>query len=259
VPKFSANLSMLFTEVPFLERFAAAAAAGFRAVEFVSPYDHPPTVIQGLLRGNGLTQALFNMPAGNWAAGERGIACLPGREDEFRSGLATTITYARALGAAKINCLAGIRPPQLPREVAEATLIDNLRLAAAALKAEGILLVVEAINPIDIPGFLLNTSAHAMSVIGRAGCDNLKFQYDIYHMQRVEGELARTIERLMPMIGHIQMAGNPGRTEPDRGEINYPYLYALIDRLGYEGWIGAEYHPVTTTRDGLGWLAGHKG
>lgn len=250
---------MLFTELPFLDRFAAAAQAGFRAVEYVSPYEHPPEAIARLLRGNGLTQALFNMPAGNWAAGERGIGCLPDRRDEFRASVETTIEYARALGARKVNCLAGLRPAHVSPEQAEAVMAENLRYAAPRLEAEGVLLVVEAINPFDIPGFALNTSAQAMAVIERAGVENLKFQYDIYHMQRVEGELAKTIERLFPMIGHIQIAGNPNRTEPDRGEINYPYLFDLIDRLGYDGWIGAEYRPAAGTVAGLSWLRGMAG
>jgi len=254
VPRFSAKLSMLFTELPFLERFAAAARSGFTGVEYVAPYDHPPEQIAELLHRNRLTQVLFNMPAGDWANGDRGIACQPQRIGEFQDSVATAIRYAVALGAAQVNCLAGIKPPELSREAAEDTLAANLRFAAAAFKQAGVLLIAEPINFHDIPGFLLNRSAQAMAIFDRAGSDNLKLQYDIYHMQRMEGELALTIERLLPRIAHFQIAGNPGRTEPDLGEINYPYLFRLIDRLGYGGWIGAEYKPVSRTEDGLGWL-----
>ncbi len=254
MPRFSANLSMLFTELPFLERFAAAARAGFRGVEYVGPYDHPAEQIAGLLKANDLTQVLFNMPLGNWASGERGIACLPDRVGEFQDGAETVIHYANILGCRQVNCLAGIRPPGLSAEDAARTFIQNLRFAAEKLEAAGILLITEPINFHDIPGFFLNRSAQAMAIFDRVGPANLTLQYDIYHMQRMEGELALTIERLLPRIGHFQIAGNPGRTEPDRGEINYPFLFDLIDRLGYTGWMGAEYHPVAGTEAGLGWL-----
>mgnify|MGYP003342250727 CR=1 FL=1 len=254
MPKFAANLSMLFTEVPFIERFAAAAAAGFRGVEYVGPYDFPAEQIAELLRRHGLAQVLFNLPAGNWAAGERGIGCHPDRVGEFQDGVGKAIAYARLLGNSQINCLAGIAPKNVASEKAEETLIANLRYAAAELKKAGILLIAEPINTYDIPGFFLNRSAQAIAIFDRVGSDNLKLQYDIYHMQRMEGELAKTIERLMPRIAHIQIAGNPNRTEPDRGEINYAFLFELIERLGYGGWIGAEYKPAATTEAGLGWL-----
>lgn len=254
VPRFAANLSMLFNEVPFLERFAAAAAGGFRGVEYVGPYDYPPEQIADLLKANGLTQVLFNMPAGDWAKGERGIGCHPDRIGEFQDGVATAIRYARVLGNTQINCLAGILPPGVSREKAEETFVANLRFAAVELKKAGLLLIAEPINFHDIPGFFLNTSSQAIAIFDKVGSDNLKLQYDIYHMQRMEGELARTIERLFPRIAHFQIAGNPNRTEPDRGEINYPFLYDLIARLGYTGWIGAEYRPVGKTAGGLGWL-----
>ena len=235
MPKFAANLSMLFTEVPFIERFAAAAAAGFRGVEYVGPYDFPAEQIAELLRRHGLAQVLFNLPAGNWAAGERGIGCHPDRVGEFQDGVGKAIAYARLLGNSQINCLAGIAPKNVASEKAEETLIANLRYAAAELKKAGILLIAEPINTYDIPGFFLNRSAQAIAIFDRVGSDNLKLQYDIYHMQRMEGELAKTIERLMPRIAHIQIAGNPNRTEPDRGEINYAFLFELIERLGYGG------------------------
>jgi hydroxypyruvate isomerase len=254
MPKFAANLSMLFTERPFLERFKAAADAGFKGVEYIGPYDHPAERIADLLRANGLAQVLFNLPAGNWGAGERGIGCHPDRITEFQEGVGQAIAYAKVLGNTQINCLAGIQPKNVSAEAAEETLVKNLRFAATELKKAGILLIAEPINTYDIPGFFLNRSAQALAIFDKVGSDNLKLQYDIYHMQRMEGELAKTIERLMPVIAHIQFAGNPGRTEPDQGEINYAYMFALIDRLGYGGWIGAEYKPVKTTVEGLGWL-----
>jgi hydroxypyruvate isomerase len=254
MPKFAANLSMLFTELGFLDRFAAAAGAGFKGVEYLSPYEVPAEQIAGLLHKHGLAQVLFNLPAGNWAQGERGIACHPDRVGEFQDGVEKAIAYARVLGNRQINCLAGIAPKGVVAEKAEETLIANLRFAAGKLKEAGILLIAEPINTYDIPGFFLNRSAQAVALFDKVGSGNLKLQYDIYHMQRMEGELASTIERLLPRIAHIQVAGNPGRTEPDRGEINYPFLFALIDRLGYAGWIGAEYKPVATTVEGLGWM-----
>ena len=253
MPRFAANLSMLFNEVPFLDRFAAAAKGGFKGVEYVGPYDHPPEQIAELLRRNGLTQVLFNMPAGNWAAGERGIGCHPDRRGEFQDGVATTIRYARVLGNRQVNCLAGLLPKGVSREAAEETFVANLRFAAAELKKAGILLIAEPINFHDMPGFFLNTSAQAVAIFDKVGSDNLKLQYDIYHMQRMEGELVKTMERLLPRIGHIQLADNPGRNEPGTGEINYPYLFEVLERLGYGGWIGCEYKPLTTTSAGLRW------
>jgi hydroxypyruvate isomerase len=255
MPKIAANLSMLFTEVGFLDRFEAAAKAGFMGVEYIGPYEHPAEQIADLLHANGLTQVLFNLPAGNWAVGERGIGCHPDRVGEFQEGVGKAIAYAKVLGNTQINCLAGIQPKGISSEKAEETLIANLKFAAAKLKEADILLIAEPINTYDVPGFFLNRSAQAIAIFDKVSSDNLKLQYDIYHMQRMEGELAKTMERLMPRIAHIQIAGNPNRTEPDQGEINYPYLFALIDRLGYTGWIGAEYKPAKTTVEGLGWLA----
>ena len=255
MPKFSANLTMLFHEHVFAERFAAAAKAGFKAVEYVSPYVMAKTDMAQRLADNGLTQALFNMPAGNWDFGERGIACLPDRTSEFSDSIGTTIDYAKALGCKTVNCLAGIKPPDVPREKAWETMAANVARAAAALAKQGILLVVEPINHYDIPGFLLNTSADGMAMIKAGGSANVKLQYDIYHMQRMEGELAATVERLLPHIGHIQIADNPGRHEPGTGEINYPFLLAHLDRIGYDGWVGCEYRPKAGTVEGLGWLS----
>ena len=254
MPKFSANLSMLFCEHAFPDRFAAAARAGFTAVEYVSPYDHPPQRIADLLADNTLTQALFNLPAGDWARGERGIACLPDRVDEFRRGVAEGIRYATALGCPQLNCLAGKVPQGLDREAATQCFITNLRYAAAELKAAGLKLLMEPINHFDIPGFLLNTTAQAAAIQDAVGSDNLFIQYDIYHAQRMEGELAATMQKNLHRIAHMQLADNPGRNEPGSGEINYAFLFRHLDAIGYTGYIGCEYKPATSTLAGLGWL-----
>lgn len=252
--RFAANISMLFTEFDFLARFGAAAKAGFKGVEYIGPYDFKVEQIKEQLARHSLHQVQFNLPAGNWAAGERGIACHPDRIAEFREGVEIAIFYAKVLGNKQMNCAVGVLPPSVHPEKAEEVLIENLRFAAAKLKEAGQLLIVEPISQQEMPGFFLSRSAEAIALFDKVGSDNLKLQYDIYHMQRMEGELAPTIERLFPRIGHFQIAGNPGRTEPDRGEINYPFLLALIERLGYQRWIGAEYRPVKTTIEGLGWL-----
>ncbi len=254
MPRFSANLSMLFGEHDFLDRFDAAARAGFKAVEYVGPYDHAPEVVAARLKKNGLEQALFNLPAGDWAAGERGIAVLPDRIDEFRKSVDTAITYARALGCPQVNCLAGIAPAGVDAARLEDVFVENLKFAADRLEQAGIKLLVEAINMRDIPGFFLNTSKQALRIIDRVGSKNLYFQYDIYHMQVMEGDLARTIEANLDRIAHIQLADNPGRHEPGTGEINYPFLYEHLDRIGYTGWVGAEYKPKAGTEAGLGWF-----
>jgi hydroxypyruvate isomerase len=254
MPRFSANLTMLFNEHVFLDRFAAAARAGFKAVEYVGAYAYPKQQVADLLLGNGLEQALFNMPAGNWDKGERGIACLPDRVGEFQDSVGTTIEYARALNCKTVNCLAGVVPAGLSRVEALDTLAANLAFAAPALKAAGILLVIEPINFHDMPGFLLNTSKDGIGMMDRVGSDNLKLQYDIYHMQRMEGEIATTVARLLPRIGHIQIADTPGRHEPGTGELNYPFLFHHLDAIGYNGWVGAEYNPAAGTEKGLGWM-----
>jgi hydroxypyruvate isomerase len=254
VPKFSANLSMLFTEHDFLHRFDAAAKAGFAAVEYIGPYDHRAEAIAARLKDNKLTQALFNLPLGDWAKGERGIAVLPDRIDEFRRGVDTAITYAKALDCSQVNCLAGIAPAGIERSALEAVLVQNLRYAAERLKESGIRLLVEPINSRDIPGFCLNTSLQALEIIDGVGSDNLFLQYDVYHMQVMEGDLARTIEQNLGRIAHIQIADNPGRNEPGTGEINYPFLLQHLDRIGYSGWVGAEYRPKSGTVEGLEWF-----
>lgn len=254
MPKFAANLSMLFNEVEFLDRFDAAAKAGFQGVEYLFPYDFEAAEIKQRLDDNGLEQVLFNLPAGDWGAGERGIGCHPDRVDEFRAGVDKAIEYARVLGNTQINCLAGIQPQGVSDDEARRTLVDNLRFAADKLKAAGILLIAEPINTRDIPGFFLNRTEQALELFDEVGSDNLKLQYDIYHMQIMEGDLAPTMEKHLSRIAHVQLADNPGRHEPGTGEINYPFLFAHLDGLGYDGWVGCEYKPAGTTEEGLSWM-----
>lgn len=254
MPKFAANLTMLFNEAPFLDRFKAAAAAGFRGVEFLFPYAFHRDQIADKLNQYQLDLVLHNLPAGNWEAGERGIACLPERVGEFRDGVGEAIVYAKALGVKQLNCLVGRRPADVDADKIRTTVVDNLRFAADQLKAEGIRLLIEPINTFDIPGFYLSGTKQALDLIDATGSDNVFVQYDIYHMQRMEGELAKTIETNLARIKHVQLADNPGRNEPGTGEINYPFLFDFLDRIGYDGWVGCEYKPATNTVDGLGWL-----
>jgi hydroxypyruvate isomerase len=255
--KLAANLTMLFTEVPFLDRFEAAAQAGFKAVEFLFPYPYEAAELAQRLKQHQLELVLHNLPAGNWEAGERGIACHPDRVDEFRDGVRTAISYASQLGVKQLNCLAGIVPAGVTQEAAHATLVANLAHAAAALKEQGIRLLIEPINTLDIPGFFLSHTAQAARIIQQTASDNLFIQYDIYHMQRMEGELMNTIKANQALIRHVQLADNPGRNEPGTGEINYRFLLRQLDELGYDGWIGCEYKPKTTTAAGLGWRQAH--
>ena len=254
MPKFAANLSMLFTELPFLDRFDAAARAGFEAVEFLFPYAFEAQEIRSRLDANNLKLVLHNLPAGDWEAGERGIACHPDRVQEFREGVGRAIGYAQALGVQQLNCLAGKAPAGVDAATLRRTFVDNLRFAAKALEAADINLLVEPINPFDIPGFYVTTSHQAIELLDEVGADNAFLQYDIYHAQRAEGEIAATLQKLMPRIGHIQLADNPGRNEPGTGELNWSFLFQHIDRLGYDGHIGCEYKPLTTTEAGLGWM-----
>ena len=254
MPRFAANLTMLFNEVPFLDRFERAANAGFKAVEFLFPYPYSIVDLKDRLSANGLRLVLHNLPAGNWDGGERGIACLPDRVGEFREGVARAIEYGTALGAPQLNCLAGKTPHGVSDATIRETLVGNLRYAAAELKKVGIKLVIEPINTYDIPGFYLNRTAQALSILDEVGSDNLYVQYDIYHAQRMEGELIATMTRHLARIGHIQLADNPGRNEPGTDEINYDFVFKELDRIGYTGWIGCEYKPATTTEAGLGWL-----
>jgi hydroxypyruvate isomerase len=254
MPRFAANLSMLFTEVPLLDRFERAARAGFSSVELQFPYEAPAAAIAERLAANGQKMVLHNLPAGDWAAGDRGIACDPARGAEFRAGVARAIEYATVLGVPQLNCLSGKAPAGVDAAVVRQTLVDNVRYAAAELKKAGLKLLLEPINTYDVPGFWLNHTALAISVLDEAGADNAFVQYDIYHAQRYEGELANTMTKFLARIGHIQVADNPGRNEPGTGEINYGFVFSHLHRIGYTGFIGCEYKPATTTEAGLGWL-----
>jgi hydroxypyruvate isomerase len=257
VPKLAANLSMLFNEVGFIDRFAAAAHAGFRGVEFLFPYAFHADQIADKLNLYQLDLVLHNLPAGNWEAGERGIACHPDRVSEFREGVEEAIRYAKVLGTRQLNCLLGIVPKGVLHEQAHATAVSNLKYAAEKLKAAKLRLLIEPINTFDIPGFFLSGTRQALEIIKETGSDNLFVQYDIYHMQRMEGELANTLRANIPLIKHVQLADNPGRFEPGSGEINYRYLFGLLDEIGYDGWIGCEYKPKAGTVEGLAWRAEH--
>lgn len=253
--KLAANLTMLFNEHAFMDRFEAAAKAGFKGVEFLFPYAFDAGEIAGKLENNKLELVLHNLPAGKWEAGERGIACHPDRVDEFRDGVGEAIRYAKALGVKQLNCLVGIAPQGVGADVLRRTVVDNLRFAADALKEEKIRLLIEPINTFDIPGFYLCHTQQAVDLIRETGSNNIYVQYDIYHMQRMEGELANTIKANLDVIRHIQLADNPGRFEPGTGEINYRYLFGFLDQVGYDGWIGCEYKPRAGTVEGLGWRA----
>lgn len=254
MPQFAANLTMLFNEVPFLNRFERAASAGFKAVEFLFPYANSPKEIGEQLSMNHLELVLHNLPAGNWDIGERGIACHPDRVDEFRKGVGIAIEYATYLNVKQLNCLAGKAPTGVSLDALRSTFIENLRFAAAELKKANLRLLIEPINTYDIPGFYLSKTQQAIEIMDEVGADNLYLQYDIYHAQRMEGEIANTIQKYLPRIAHMQLADNPGRNEPGTGEINYQFLFSLLDRIGYKGWVGCEYKPATTTEAGLGWL-----
>jgi hydroxypyruvate isomerase len=254
MPKFAANLSMLFTELNFLERFEAAARNGFTAVEYLFPYGYPKDQLEEALLKHNLKQALYNLPAGNWEGGERGIACHPDRTGEFRESVERAIEYAAALDCKQINCLSGIKPPDVSPSRARGTFVSNLTHAAPRLTAHGIKLLIEPINTYDIPGFFLKTTADALAILDEVGEPNLFLQYDAYHMQMMEGNLANTIAKNLHRIAHIQIADVPGRHEPGTGEINYRFLFRRIDQIGYTGWIGCEYKPLTTTEKGLAWM-----
>ena len=255
MPKFAANLTMLFGEMPFLDRFAAAKAAGFSGVEYLFPYDFDKADLSEQLGAHGLTQVLHSLPAGSWGAGERGIAILPDRVDEFRDGVLHAVDYAKALDCRQLNCLVGIAPDDADRFELNEVLVHNLRFAADVLARERIRLLIEPINTIDIPGFFLNRTEQAVQIIADVRSSNLFVQYDIYHMQVMEGDIARSLQKHLPKIAHVQLADNPGRNEPGTGEINYSFLFRHLDAIGYRGWVGCEYKPRTTTVEGLGWHA----
>jgi len=254
MPKFAANLSFLFNEYDFLDKFNYASKAGFKGVEYVSPYEYDKHQLVDILGSNDLKQVLFNLPAGDWANGERGIGCLPDRVSEFQEGVGIALEYALALGCERVNCLAGIKPDDLSEEEANETMISNLEYAGHILDRSNVKLLVESINTIDIPGFFLNTSDQAARMLGELDCDNVSLQHDLYHMQIMEGDLARTLRRHAEIISHVQLADNPGRHEPGTGEINYPFLFSVLDEIGYTGWVGCEYIPAGKTMDGLSWM-----
>lgn len=250
MPRLAANLSMLFTEHAFLDRFAAAAAAGFRYVEYQFPYGWPARAVAQAARRAGVEVVLHNLPAGDMDAGERGIACLPGREDEFRAGVERAIEYASTARCPRLNCLAGLAPVDGAHRAA---LVSNVRYAARRLSEVGVQLVIEPISTRSVPGFFLTGSGQAIEVLDAAGEGNALLQYDMFHMQIMEGDLAATLERLLARIGHVQIADVPARHEPGTGEINFPFLLAHLDAIGYSGWVGCEYNPLGDTLEGLKW------
>ena len=253
MPRLAANLTMMFNEVDFLERFEAAARAGFTGVEYLFPYGHDKERLAELLERNQLTQVLHNLPAGDWEAGDRGVACQPGRVGEFQDGVGEAIEYATALGCRQVNCLAGIAPEGADPDRLHETFVSNLGFAVRSLEEAGIRLLIEPINTRDMPGFYLHHTAHARSTIEEVGSQNLGLQYDVYHMQIMEGDLTRTMQANLDLIRHVQVADNPGRNEPGTGEINHTFLFDALDGMGYDGWIGCEYRPLTTTTAGLNW------
>ena len=258
MPRFAANLTMMYNEHEFLDRFEAAAKDGFKAVEFLFPYEYAATELQARIQSNGLKQILFIAPSGDWASGERGLASLPGREGEFKRSIDTALEYAKVLGNDKLHVMAGVIRPEQDRARHRDVYLENLAYAARQLAAHGITLVIEPINTRHLPGFFLSRQDDAQAICAQVGADNLRVQFDLFHCQIVEGDLAFKLKRDMVRpqagIGHIQIAGVPDRHEPDAGEINYPYLFRLIDQLGYDGWIGCEYRPKAGTSEGLGWL-----
>ena len=257
MPRLAANLSMMFNEVPFLDRFAAAARAGFQAVEFLFPYDHPAAEIRRRLDDNGLKQALFNAPPGDWAGGERGLASLPGRQQEFRDAIARALDYAAALDCPLVHVMAGIPPAGTAPVTAAAVYAVNLAWAAEQAGKAGRRVVIEPINHRDMPGFHLNTTGQGAAVIAAIGSPHLALQFDIYHCQITEGDVSKRLEALMPVTGHIQIADVPARNEPGTGELGWTFLFRRIDELGYAGWIGCEYRPAGETVAGLGWRAAY--
>lgn len=259
MPKFNANLTMLYNEVDFMERFAKAAASGFKGVEYLFPYAFPAAQLAEELQKHKLEQVLHNLPAGDWDKGERGIAVLPDRVNEFQEGVGRAIEYAKALGCKQLNCLVGLTPQAEEPDKVHATLVENLKFAAAALDQEGIKLLVEPLNSQDMPGFHIVHTQDALKLFDDVGHKNLSLQYDIYHMQIMEGNLTRSIKDNLGRIAHLQLADNPGRNEPGTGEINYTNLFRFIDEMGYDGWIGCEYKPAGNTEEGLGWVKPYLG
>jgi len=256
MPRFAANLSMLYNEHEFLARFAAAARDGFKAVEYLFPYAFPAETLAQRLGEHGLQQVLFNTPPGHWDAGERGLACLPGREAEFREGVLRALDYAAVLTCPRVHLMAGLAPAGADRAALRRTYVANLAWAAEQAAPRGVNLLIEPINTRDIPGFFLNRQDEAHAIVAEVGAPNLQVQMDLYHLQIVEGDVAMKLRQYLPggKVGHIQIAGVPMRHEPDLGELNHDYLFSVIDELGFDGWIGCEYRPTTTTSAGLGWF-----
>jgi hydroxypyruvate isomerase len=258
MPRFAANLSMMFTERPFLERFAAAREAGFEAVEFLFPYEHPAAEIAQRLKQHGLKQVLFNAPPGDWTKGERGTAALPDRREEFREGIRKALDYAAALECPRLHVMAGLAPAGMPHDTLTATFAANLDWAAEQAVKASVKPVIEPINHRDIPGFFLNTTDQAAAIIQALGPERVGLQFDLYHCQITEGDIVKRVERHLPLIAHMQVADNPGRNEPGTGEVNWPFVFRRIDELGFRGWIGCEYRPAGETTAGLGWFQPYK-
>lgn len=253
MPRFAANLTMLFTEHPFLERFAAAAEAGFEQVEFLFPYEHPAQEVRGALSHAGLGQVLFNLPSGDWAAGDRGIAADPGRVEEFRAGVDRALEYADALDCPRLNCLAGLTLDGVGRDAQWETLVANVAYAAPRVADAGRTLLVEPVNDKDVPGFFLPTTTDAIRLLDEVGDRRVRLQFDVYHVQRCEGDVTTRLRALLHRIGHVQVADNPGRHQPGTGELNFPFLFDELDRLGYDGFVGLEYAPEPDTVSSLAW------
>lgn len=258
MPRFAANLSMMFQELPFLDRFAAARAAGFTAVEFLFPYDFPAADIAKRLADNGLQQVLFNAPPGDWANGERGTACIPGRQQEFRDGVKKALDYATALSCPRLHLMAGLAPAGVARDTLTGTYTANLAWAAEEAAKASVKPVIEPINHRDIPGLFLNTMDQGAAIIAAVGPEKLGLQFDLYHCQVTEGDIVKRVEKHLPIIAHMQVADVPGRNEPGTGEVNWPFVFEWIDALGFRGWIGCEYRPLGETVAGLGWFAPYK-
>ena len=258
MPRFAANLSMMFNEVPFLDRFALAAKAGFKGVEFLFPYEHPAAEIAARLKDNGLQQVLFNAPAGDFAKGERGMAAIPGKQAAFRDSIKLALEYATTLACPRLHIMAGLKPEGVAHDTLTAVYGANLAYAAEECAKVGVKPIIEPINHRDIPGFFLNTTDQAAAIIAAIGPEKLGMQFDLYHCQITEGDVVKRVEKHLPLIAHMQVADTPGRNEPDTGEVNWPFVFKTIDALGFRGWIGCEYRPAGETLAGLSWFAPYK-
>jgi hydroxypyruvate isomerase len=258
MPRFAANLSMMFNEVPFLDRFALAAKAGFKGVEFLFPYEHPAAEIAARLKDNGLQQVLFNAPAGDFAKGERGMAAIPGKQAAFRDSIKIALEYAAVLACPRLHIMAGLKPEGVANDTLTAVYGANLAYAAEECAKAGVKPIIEPINHRDIPGFFLNTTDQAAAIIAAVGPEKLGMQFDLYHCQITEGDVVKRVEKHLPLIAHMQVADTPGRNEPGTGEVNWPFVFKTIDALGFRGWIGCEYRPAGETLAGLSWFAPYK-